>query len=110
MLPLADVMRTSHHAEPLDMHCAGEDLVARKRCIDISRQVQALQIAVCEECEQCVTGVQENTMVQFRGDALHSIDNFQSAKGLPRASLVLKQYRLSPGDYAFAPEFVVGAW
>ena len=49
-------------------------------------------------------------MVQFRGDALHSIDNFQSAKGLPRASLVLKQYRLSPGDYAFAPEFVVGAW
>ncbi|KAK9839845.1 hypothetical protein WJX81_005462 [Elliptochloris bilobata] len=54
--------------------------------------------------------VKENTMVQFRGDALHSIDNFQAASGRPRVSLVLKQYRLAPGDYAFAPEFVVGAW
>ncbi len=49
-------------------------------------------------------------MVKFRGDALHSIDNFQSPSGKPRVSLVLKQYRLSPGDYAFTPEFVVGAW
>ena len=65
---------------------------------------------LCARNASSVPLVQENTMVQFRGDALHSIDNFQSAKGLPRASLVLKQYRLSPGDYAFAPEFVVGAW
>ena len=44
--------------------------------------------------------------VQFRGDALHSLDGFQSATGLPRVSLVIKQYKLSPGDYAFSPQWV----
>lgn len=49
---------------------------------------------------------QENMRVQFRGDALHSLDGFQSGQGRPRVSLVIKQYKLSPGDYAFSPQWI----
>ena len=50
---------------------------------------------------------QENMRVRFRGDAMHALDGFQSRdKSKPRISLVIKQYKLSPGDYPFAPEWV----
>lgn len=52
---------------------------------------------------------QENMRVQFRGDALHALDGFQSSLRLPRVSLVVKQYKVSAGDYAFAPEWVQAA-
>ena len=47
--------------------------------------------------------------MQFRGDALHALDGFQSSLGLPRVSLVVKQYKVSAGDYAFAPEWIQAA-
>ncbi|KAK9821737.1 hypothetical protein WJX81_000585 [Elliptochloris bilobata] len=50
---------------------------------------------------------EENMMVEFRGDAMHGLASFTTATGLPRISLVAKQYKLSPGDYAFAPTFLV---
>ncbi len=50
---------------------------------------------------------QENLMVEFRGDALHGLEGFTTATGLPRVSLVCKQYKLSPGDYAFSPNFQI---
>lgn len=43
-------------------------------------------------------------MVEFRGDAMHGLEAFQTATSLPRVSLVCKQYKLSPGDYAFTPD------
>ncbi len=46
-------------------------------------------------------------MVEFRGDALHGLEGFTTATGLPRVSLVCKQYKLSPGDYAFSPNFQI---
>lgn len=53
-----------------------------------------------------VRTAQENMRVQFRGDALHALDGFRSSLGTPRVSLVVKQYKLSAGDYAFSPEWV----
>ena len=52
---------------------------------------------------------QENMRVQFRGDALHALDGFQSSLRLPRVSLVVKQYKVPAGDYPFAPEWVQAA-
>lgn len=48
---------------------------------------------------------QENTLVQFRGDAMHGFDPFSSESGLPRVSLVVRSYKIATQDYAFTPEF-----
>ncbi len=97
----------------LPAHCVNAALFieqARRSSVHVvSRRMRGARARLHARAERRA-GRQENTMVKFRGDALHSIDNFQSPGGTPRVSLVLKQYRLSPGDYAFCPEFVVGAW
>lgn len=54
-------------------------------------------------------GVQENTLVQFRGDAMHGFDPFQAESGLPRISLVVRSYKIATADYPFTPDFHVPA-
>lgn len=51
--------------------------------------------------------LQENTLVQFRGDAMHGFDPFSAESGLPRVSLVVRSYKIATKDYAFTPEFHV---
>eukprot|EP00123_Amoebidium_parasiticum_P020538 comp5199_c0_seq1/m.1240 comp5199_c0_seq1/g.1240 ORF comp5199_c0_seq1/g.1240 comp5199_c0_seq1/m.1240 type:complete len:314 (-) comp5199_c0_seq1:355-1296(-) len=51
------------------------------------------------EPEQRVTP-QTNTLVEFRGDALHRVQPFASAKGGARVSLVMEQYFLNQEDYS----------
>ncbi len=52
---------------------------------------------------------QENTLVQFRGDAMHGFDPFQAESGLPRISLVVRSYKVATADYPFTPDFHVPA-
>jgi hypothetical protein len=74
---------------------------ARSRSAEPQRARRRLTLTLAR------AGLQENLMVEFRGDALHGLEGFTTATGLPRVSLVCKQYRLSPGDYAFAPDFQI---
>ncbi|KAK9832790.1 hypothetical protein WJX81_000978 [Elliptochloris bilobata] len=96
---MSDVTSVLYLQAPADMR-GGNFRVWDPNVHDWSLRNATLQPAPTQQVD-----IKENTLVQFRGDAMHGFDPFSSETGLPRVSLVVRCYKIATQDYAFTPEF-----